>query len=97
MVCPGNICINTLQKGAKDDDDDDDDNNNRLPPNLKYKISYRNNSVSITKTIWILPFRDWCLYVLIACSENRMKSTNTACGEKVQILMSEKVVHISSL
>jgi hypothetical protein len=27
MVCLGNICINTLQKGAKDDDDDDDDNN----------------------------------------------------------------------
>jgi hypothetical protein len=25
MVCLGNICINTLQKGAKDDDDDDDD------------------------------------------------------------------------
>jgi hypothetical protein len=22
------VCINTLQKGAKDDDDDDDDNNN---------------------------------------------------------------------
>jgi hypothetical protein len=28
MVCLGNICINTPQKGAKDDDDDDDDNNN---------------------------------------------------------------------
>jgi hypothetical protein len=28
MVCLGNICINTLQKGAKDDDDDDDDDNN---------------------------------------------------------------------
>jgi hypothetical protein len=32
MVCLGNICINTLQKGAKYDDDyyndDDDDNNN---------------------------------------------------------------------
>jgi hypothetical protein len=28
MVCSGNICINTLHKGAKDDDDDDDDNNN---------------------------------------------------------------------
>jgi hypothetical protein len=26
MVCLGNICINTLQKG--DDDDDDNDNNN---------------------------------------------------------------------
>jgi hypothetical protein len=28
MVCLGNICINTVQKGAKDDDDDDDDDNN---------------------------------------------------------------------
>jgi hypothetical protein len=34
IVCLGNICINTLQKGAKDDydyddnNDDDDDNNN---------------------------------------------------------------------
>jgi hypothetical protein len=28
MVCLSNICINTLQKGAKDDDDDDDNNNN---------------------------------------------------------------------
>jgi hypothetical protein len=30
MVCLRNICINTLQKGAKNDDDndDDDDNNN---------------------------------------------------------------------
>jgi hypothetical protein len=27
MVCLGNICINTLHKGAKDDDDDDDDDN----------------------------------------------------------------------
>jgi hypothetical protein len=30
MVCLGNICINTLHKGADDDDDDDDDNNNKL-------------------------------------------------------------------
>jgi hypothetical protein len=27
MVCLRNICINTLQKGAKDEDDDDDDDN----------------------------------------------------------------------
>jgi hypothetical protein len=27
MVCLGNICINTLHKGAKDDDDDDNNNN----------------------------------------------------------------------
>jgi hypothetical protein len=34
MVCLGNICINTLHKGAKDEDDDDDDddnNNNNVP------------------------------------------------------------------
>jgi hypothetical protein len=28
MVCLGNICINTLNKGAKDDDDDNNNNNN---------------------------------------------------------------------
>jgi hypothetical protein len=28
MVCLGNICINTLEKGAKDDDDDNNNNNN---------------------------------------------------------------------
>jgi hypothetical protein len=28
MICLGNICINTLHKGAKDDDDDDNNNNN---------------------------------------------------------------------
>jgi hypothetical protein len=37
MVCLGNICINTLHKGAKDDDgdddDDDDDNNNNTNNN----------------------------------------------------------------
>jgi hypothetical protein len=36
MVCLGNICINTLQKGAKDDDDDDNDDNN----NNKLELSY---------------------------------------------------------
>jgi hypothetical protein len=35
MVCLGNICINTLQKGAKDDDDDNNNNNNN---NLKAKV-----------------------------------------------------------
>jgi hypothetical protein len=30
MVCLRNICINTLQKGAKNDDDDDDNNNNNI-------------------------------------------------------------------
>jgi hypothetical protein len=45
MVCLGNICINTLQKGAKDDDnnnndDDDNDNNNNNNNN--------NNSCSVS-------------------------------------------------
>jgi hypothetical protein len=34
MVCLRNICINTLQKGAKDDDDDDDDDNNNNNNNV---------------------------------------------------------------
>jgi hypothetical protein len=38
MVCLGNICINTLHKGAKDDDDDDDD------------ADYDNNNGSINVT-----------------------------------------------
>jgi len=45
MVCLGNICINTVQKGDggdDDDDDDDDDNNNnntnRNIPNNKLDI-----------------------------------------------------------
>jgi hypothetical protein len=47
MVCLGNICINTLHKGAKDDDDDDDDddydnnddnNNNNNNNNTYQKI-----------------------------------------------------------
>jgi hypothetical protein len=36
MVCLRNICINTLQKGAKDDDDDDDNNNNNANNNNIY-------------------------------------------------------------
>jgi hypothetical protein len=41
MVCLGNICINTLQKGAKDDDDDnDDDNNNNNNNSIKLTHSY---------------------------------------------------------
>jgi hypothetical protein len=42
MVCLGHICINTLQKGAKDDDDDDDDddNNNNNNNNLIYMYTY---------------------------------------------------------
>jgi hypothetical protein len=34
MVCLRNICINTLQKGAKNDNDDDNDDNNN-----KYDIN----------------------------------------------------------
>jgi hypothetical protein len=42
MVCLGNICINTLHKGAKDDDndnDDDDNNNNNNNNNNNDKCS----------------------------------------------------------
>jgi len=28
MVCPGNMCMDTVHKGDNDDDDDDDNNNN---------------------------------------------------------------------
>jgi hypothetical protein len=41
MVCLGNICINTLHKGAKDrddGDDDDDDNNNNNNNNNKDRL-----------------------------------------------------------
>jgi hypothetical protein len=43
----GNICINTLQKGAKDDDDDDDnddDNNNNNNNNNNCNSSYSYSS-----------------------------------------------------
>jgi hypothetical protein len=44
MVCLGNICINTLQKGAKDDDDDvDDDNDNNNSNNYIFVIQNINN------------------------------------------------------
>jgi hypothetical protein len=43
MVCLGNICINTLHKGAKDDDDDDDDdddnNTNNNIFNCKWAVA----------------------------------------------------------
>jgi hypothetical protein len=35
MVCLRNICINTLQKGAKNDDNDYDNNNNNNINNFK--------------------------------------------------------------
>jgi len=38
MVCLGNMCVDTLNKGDDDDDDDDDDDeNNKL---------YRNKNLS---------------------------------------------------
>jgi hypothetical protein len=54
MVCLGNICINTLQKGAKDDDDDDyddddddDDNNNNnfRKGNQNRKLVYEHRAI----------------------------------------------------
>jgi hypothetical protein len=44
MVCLGNICINTLHKGANDDDDDDD--NFHLPAD-----STANPTISTNKSI----------------------------------------------
>jgi hypothetical protein len=41
MVCLGNICINTLHKGANDDDDEDDNNN----------LKYRDRTIRI-KRMW---------------------------------------------
>jgi hypothetical protein len=50
MVCLGNICINTLQKGAKDDDDDDDDDNNNNNDNNNSEITV---CVSFVTRTWI--------------------------------------------
>jgi hypothetical protein len=41
MICLGNICINTLHKGAKDDDDDN--NNNNKDTKLDATISVYSN------------------------------------------------------
>jgi hypothetical protein len=41
MVCLGNICINTLQKGAKDDGDDDDDDDNNNMTHKKIERNYK--------------------------------------------------------
>jgi hypothetical protein len=39
MVCLGNVCINTLHKGAKDDTDDDDNNNNNTSKSFRKYVS----------------------------------------------------------
>jgi hypothetical protein len=53
MVCLGNICINTLQKGAEDDDDDDDDDNNQsvyaVSGTSRYLFSYKHKHIN---TVW---------------------------------------------
>jgi hypothetical protein len=48
MVCLGNICINTLQKGAKDDDDyvDDDNNHHHHHHHNNHAIALRVNKDS---------------------------------------------------
>jgi hypothetical protein len=59
MVCLENICINTLQKGAKDDDDDDDDNNNNNNNNITAlttltiatRVSALMKNVSVAKSL----------------------------------------------
>jgi hypothetical protein len=61
MVCLGNICINTLQKGAKDaddndndDDDDDDNNNNNKPLSSPTDFSLRTNFSSFATSVQTL-------------------------------------------
>jgi hypothetical protein len=49
MVCLGNICINTLHKGAKDDDDNDDDDNDNNNNN-----NNNNNNKCTSATIYRL-------------------------------------------
>jgi hypothetical protein len=49
MVCLGNICINTLQKGAKGDDDDDDNNNNNNNGRDKFAFYTCNSSQKNSK------------------------------------------------
>jgi hypothetical protein len=43
MVCLGNICINTLHKGAKDDNDNNNNNNN----NNLYNIELINKAMPL--------------------------------------------------
>jgi hypothetical protein len=40
MVCLRNICINTLQKGAKNDSDYDDNNNNNNNNNNNLLVGF---------------------------------------------------------
>jgi hypothetical protein len=60
MVCLGNICINTLHKGAKDDDDDDDDddnnnnNNNLLSGHEKNKAAYQHQNLPCIISVKLL-------------------------------------------
>ena len=57
MVCPGNICMNTLHKEDSDDDDDDDDDNNNNNNNtniFQYNIC-NTPPRKCTKSIFITP------------------------------------------
>jgi hypothetical protein len=51
MVCLGNICINTLHKGAKDDGDDDDDNNNNNNMYLELTVFVPDREVRCTISV----------------------------------------------
>jgi hypothetical protein len=57
MVCLGNICINTLHKGAKDDDDDDDDNRDILSLSVQSTGEIRHNEKYDTTEIISLELR----------------------------------------
>jgi hypothetical protein len=51
VVCLGNICINTLHKGAKDDDDDNDDDDDDADDD---DDDNNNNSNNIQCVFWEL-------------------------------------------
>jgi hypothetical protein len=88
MGCLGTICINTLQKGAKDDDDDDDDddNNNNNNNNIFFKRArglysiclaqyqfHRDNHV-IAETCFT---RQNLLHRIVMLSQTRMKGNTS--------------------
>jgi hypothetical protein len=52
MVCLGNMCMDTLNKGDSDDDDDDNNNNNNKW-NVFFLFSYQMPQRIETIEIWL--------------------------------------------
>jgi hypothetical protein len=76
MVCLRNICINTLQKGAKDDDDDDDDDNNN---NNKFWLPINSSLLAITlhsSVVTTLAYNNKIFFLGVTTELNRIKSLN---------------------